>query len=179
MHCLTVCSETGERWRVECVGFLKLSELQAAAVGSRHLVVPHVALDVHQQESSPTLALSKYIGDRSSASSSSSCSDGLSSSPPSKRSRTGDSTAAYATRAADLSAALADLSSLLERFRTARNEARQRATDTPALLVPLRRALLEQKLAALAIIRALLICIVVQNLIALHTVNKLSFTVIT
>lgn len=144
---------------------MKLSELQAAAVGSRHLVVPHVALDDHQLHNAsaqyPSLALSAYIGTSERMSSSSS----LTSPTPTKRSRADDSNSADAADAdADasasagagvggLSAALADLSAILENVRVARVGARERANDTPALLVPLRRALLEQKLAALAIIR--------------------------
>ena len=155
---------------MEIAGFLKLSELQAAAVCSRHLVVPHLSLDSHQPTPSaqfPSLALSAYIGERSAGASRVS-SDGPT---PSKQMRTstsaGDSAAADASASGagslsaslgvgGLSAALADLSAALESVRVTRVEARERAADTPALLVPLRRALLEQKLAALAIIRVLI-----------------------
>ena len=152
---------------MEIAGFLKLSELQAAAVCSRHLVVPHLSLDSNQ----PTLALSAYIGERSASAlrASPSCSGSDGPTPPKQmRTSTGDSAAAAADASAPgvgslsaslgvsgLSAALADLSAVLENVRVARVEARERATDTPALLVPLRRALLEQKLAALAILRVL------------------------
>ena len=146
---------------MEIAGFLKLSELHAVAVCSRHLVVPHLTLDSYQPTPSaqcPSLALFGYIGERSASRASPSCSDGAT---PPKQMHTGDSTAAAADASAPpgggcLSAALADLSVLLESVRVARFEARERATDTPALLVPLRRALLEQKLAALATIRVLL-----------------------
>ena len=151
---------------MEIAGFLKLSELQAAAVCSRHLVVPHLSLDSNQ----PTLALSAYIGERSASAlrASPSCSGSDGPTPPKQmRKSTGDAAAADVSApgvgslsaslgVSGLSAALADLSAVLESVRVARVDARERASDTPALLVPLRRALLEQKLAALAILRVLL-----------------------